>query len=308
VRLTDAIHPSTSSLPFDWTRTDEWYNFKLSPRGLVHVLATVDEQTYSGGTMGDDHPVAWYHEFEGGRSWYTALGHTPESFAEPLFLFHLLGGIQYAAGRAGLPPAEATVLFDGKDASAWVDAKGGPLPWTVGDGILEVKPGTGDIHTKESYQDFELHLEFRVPATAPPSTGTEIAREQARGNSGVYLQGRYEVQILDSFDRPLRDANDGGALYGVKDADVNASQPAETWQTYDITFHAPRWRGPRKVANARVTVYLNGVLVQNDVEVPRSTTKGGPEGPEPGPVLLQDHSNAVRFRNIWIRPLAAAGS
>jgi hypothetical protein len=97
-------------------------------------------------------------------------------------------------------------------------------------------------------------------------------------------------------------------LYGVKDADVNASQPAETWQTYDITFHAPRWRGPRKVANARVTVYLNGVLVQNDVEVPRSTTKGGPEGPEPGPVLLQDHSNAVRFRNIWIRPLAAAGS
>jgi type 1 glutamine amidotransferase len=97
VRIVDAGHRSTSGLPAAWTRTDEWYNFRSSPGGSVRVLAAVDESTYSGGTMGADHPVAWFHEMEGGRAWYTAMGHTAESFAEPLFLRHLLGGIQYAA-------------------------------------------------------------------------------------------------------------------------------------------------------------------------------------------------------------------
>ena len=97
VRIVDPGHASTSALPAKWVRTDEWYNFKASPRGSVHVLATVDEKTYSGGTMGDDHPVAWFHEMDRGRAWYTAMGHTGESFAEPLFLRHLLGGVQYAA-------------------------------------------------------------------------------------------------------------------------------------------------------------------------------------------------------------------
>jgi type 1 glutamine amidotransferase len=100
VRVADPNHPSTSALPGAWVRTDEWYNFKANPRGSVVVLATLDEKTYSGGTMGDDHPIAWYHDFDGGRAFYTALGHTPESFVEPLFLQHLLGGIEYAAGAA----------------------------------------------------------------------------------------------------------------------------------------------------------------------------------------------------------------
>jgi len=100
VRVEDAKHPATAGLPATWTRADEWYNFKANPRSSVHVLASVDEKSYEGGTMNGDHPIAWVHDFEGGRAFYTALGHTEESYADPLFLGHLLGGIRYAAGRA----------------------------------------------------------------------------------------------------------------------------------------------------------------------------------------------------------------
>lgn len=98
VAVADRVHPSTRELPPGWSRTDEWYNFQSNPRGRLHVLATVDEATYSGGEMGADHPIAWCHFYSGGRAWYTALGHTRESYSEPLFLQHLLGGIQFAAG------------------------------------------------------------------------------------------------------------------------------------------------------------------------------------------------------------------
>ncbi|QXD15446.1 ThuA domain-containing protein [Rhodocaloribacter litoris] len=104
VVLADTTHPSTRGLPPRWTRTDEWYNFRSNPRGRVHVLAVLDEATYEGGTMGGDHPIAWCHAYEGGRAWYTAMGHTPESYAEPAFRQHLLGGILYAAGQAGTCP------------------------------------------------------------------------------------------------------------------------------------------------------------------------------------------------------------
>lgn len=100
VRIEDATHPSTEGLPEAWTRTDEWYNFRENPRGRVRVLATLDESTYRGGTMGDDHPIAWCHAYEGGRAWYTALGHTAESYADPIFRQHLAGGLRYAAGLA----------------------------------------------------------------------------------------------------------------------------------------------------------------------------------------------------------------
>jgi type 1 glutamine amidotransferase len=100
IHVTDRSHPSTRGLPADWSRTDEWYNFAADPRGRVHVLAVLDESTYSGGTMGGDHPIAWCHRFKGGRAWYTAGGHTIESYSEPLFRKHLLGGILWAAGLA----------------------------------------------------------------------------------------------------------------------------------------------------------------------------------------------------------------
>src|SRR6266404_8092963 len=104
VKVIDPVDPSTSMLPRKWVRTDEWYNFQTNPRGAVHVLATLDESTYSGGANGYDHPIAWSHNYDGGRAWYTAGGHTPESFSEPLFLAHLLGGIQYAAGVTAADP------------------------------------------------------------------------------------------------------------------------------------------------------------------------------------------------------------
>lgn len=303
VKIEDPNHPSTLSLPATWTKVDEWYNFKASPRANVHVLASLDETSYRGGEMNGDHPIMWYHDFEGGRAWYTGLGHTPATYSDPLFLMSLLGGIEYAAGRTRVAPADATVLFDGTDASQWVDATGKPITWPVHDGVLESKTRAGDIFTKEKFDDFQLHAEFKVPAVQSPKTNNEITNEQAMGNSGIYLQGRYEAQIIDSFDHPLADLNDAGSIYSVKDADVNASYPAGIWQSYDITFHAAKWDGEKKTANARATIYLNGRLVQDNVEIPHFTTKGGAEGPTPGPIMLQDHLNPVQFRNMWIKRL-----
>jgi type 1 glutamine amidotransferase len=302
LKVEDPNHPLSATLPLTWSRSEEWYNFRTNPRPNVHVLATVDESTYTGGKMGADHPISWYHDFEGGRSFYTALGHSIESYSDPLFLMHLQAGIDYAAGRSALPPAGATVLFDGKDASQWCDEKGEPTKWPVHDGVLESKTRVGNIFTKEKFDSFQLHVEFKCPAVASPNTRNAITNEQSMGNSGVYMQGHYEAQILDSFDHPLSDMNDIGAIYSIKDADVNAAMPAEVWQRYDITYTAPVWQDGKKVKNARATVYLNGRLVQNDVEIPKMTQSGQPEAPGPGPIMLQDHLNPVQFRNIWIVP------
>ena len=199
------------------------------------------------------------------------------------------------------PPAGASVLFGGADTSAWQGRAGGPIDWPVQDGALEVKSSgdpnsPNDIQTKAAYQDFRMHLEFKVPVTS------ENLPEQDRGNSGLYLQGRYELQILDSFNHPLADKNDLGAIYGVRDASSDAALPAGTWQGYDVQFRAARWQGGQKTENARVSVWLNGEKVQGDVELPGSTFLGDPEADAPGPVRLQDHANKVQFRNIWIVP------
>ncbi|HUM12508.1 MAG TPA: DUF1080 domain-containing protein [Myxococcaceae bacterium] len=196
------------------------------------------------------------------------------------------------------PPPDAVVLFDGSSTDAWVAPDGGTAGWAVADGGLEVVPFAGDLRTRKSYGDVRLHLEFQLPPS-PPGTG-----EQDRGNSGVYLQGRYELQILDSFGHGLGDANDCGAIYGVKNATVNEAFPPGVWQSYDIVFRAPTWDGGTKTAPARMTVVWNGSTVQQDTEVPDSTRLGDPEAPGPGPVRLQDHWNRVRFRNIWLQPLA----
>jgi PKD repeat protein len=197
--------------------------------------------------------------------------------------------------------SERIVLFDGTDLNAWERVEGGEANWPLVGDAFEVLPGgrvsENNLRTKETFDDFRLHLEFWVPAT-PEGTPA-----QARGNSGVYLQGRYEVQILDSYGVTLSDADDAGAIYGVRDADVNASLPPETWQRFDITFRAARFEGGSKVENARVSVRWNGVLVHDDVEIPRHTLLGDPEGPEAGPIVLQDHGSRVRFRNVWLEPL-----
>jgi hypothetical protein len=193
------------------------------------------------------------------------------------------------------------VLFSGQDSSAWRPKNSGGRRWPVTNGALEVAPGTrvgqNDLRTHNTYGDFKLHLEFQVPASPKGRP------EQGRGNSGVYLQGRYEVQILDSYGRTLSGKDDAGAIYGVRDARKNVSRPAGAWQSYDITFRAARYSSGKKVAPARITVVWNGTLVHQGVAVPRPTRLGAPEGPSAGPIVLQDHGKRVRYRNIWIEPL-----
>ena len=197
------------------------------------------------------------------------------------------------------PPKGAVVLFDGSGLAAWKGADGAAPRWKLVDGALEAAPGTGDLYSRRWFGDVRLHVEFQVP---PSSAGTA---EQDRGNSGVYLQGHYEVQVLDSFGAALSGANDCGAIYGVKDAEVNESFPPGIWQSYDIVFRAPRWSGSTKVSPARITVVWNGTRVQKDVEVWGSTTLGDPEvpGESDGPLRLQDHGHRVRYRNIWVQHL-----
>ncbi len=195
------------------------------------------------------------------------------------------------------PPPDAVVLFDGSGTDAWMGPDGGAASWVVDGGVLQVVPFSGDLRTHETYDDVRLHLEFQVPATP-----TSEAHED-RGNSGVYLQGRYEVQILDSFGLDAGSV-DCGAVYGVNPPAVNEAFPPGIWQSYDIVFHAPAWDGGTKEAPARLTVVWNGSVVQQDTEVPGPTRLGDPEAPGPGPIRLQDHWNAVRYRNVWLQRLA----
>ncbi len=193
-------------------------------------------------------------------------------------------------------PKPAKVLFDGKDLSQWLARKGGDANWTIKDGYMEVVPGTGDIYTKEVFTDFQLHVEFWLPLMAD-QTG------QARANSGVYLQGRYEIQVLDSFGLESQD-NDCGAIYKVAAPLVNACRKPEEWQSYDVAFRAARFDGDILKEKARVTVFHNDVLIHNNLEMPAPTGGALDEDMrKPGPLLLQDHRNPVRYRNVWIMPV-----
>jgi Domain of Unknown Function (DUF1080) len=208
------------------------------------------------------------------------------------------------------PPKGAAVLFDGKDLSGWVGKKDGkPAEWKVENGYVECVGGKGDIMTKEKFgPDFQLHVEFWLPLMPPD------VKDQARANSGVYLQGRYEIQVLDSYMNDTYANGSVGALYGIiapdKEAQAKAVKPPEQWNTYDITFHAPRVDAAGKVTEkGRVTVMLNGVTLIDNGQFDKTTAvplddKLG----EPGPILLQDHHNKgtdknVRYRNIWLKPL-----
>ncbi|HEY2589360.1 MAG TPA: DUF1080 domain-containing protein [Tepidisphaeraceae bacterium] len=207
-------------------------------------------------------------------------------------------GIAFAADEVLKPnserPADAVVLFDGKDTSQWEPA-GGKTMWEVGDGAIV--SDANDIQTKQKFKDYQLHLEFNEPVLGPEFKG------QDRGNSGVYQQGRYELQVLDSYHNDTYANGACAAVYGIKAPAKNAAKPPGEWQTYDITFHAARWDGDKKVKNATITVYWNGELVQDNTEIPHSTGGGAKEEDTPGPIRLQWHHHHVKFRNIWIVPL-----
>jgi hypothetical protein len=194
------------------------------------------------------------------------------------------------------PPKDATVLFDGKDLSKWIYKKdGSPAQWKMlDDGAMEVHGG--DIITRDKFRDFKLHVEFMTPSM-PDKHG------QARGNSGIYLQDRYEVQVLDSYGLQSKD-DDCGSIYKQKAPSVNACKPPGQWQTYDITFHAAKFDASgKKTEGAHVSVVQNGQQIIDNFECTGPTGTGAPEGAEAGPIRLQDHGNPVRYRNIWIIPL-----
>jgi Domain of Unknown Function (DUF1080) len=204
----------------------------------------------------------------------------------------------------GRPPSDATVLFDGSDLSKWQHKDGTPAKWKVENGYAEVAPKTGYIYTKQAFGDCQLHVEFREPT--PPHGDS-----QERGNSGVFLMGLYEVQVLDSYENKTYADGQASAVYGQYPPQVNASRPPGQWQWYDIVFHGPRFDASGKLLRpARETVFHNGVLVQDNVELSGPTEHGErpPYKPTPEklPLALQDHGDPVRFRNIWIRELKTA--
>jgi Domain of Unknown Function (DUF1080) len=198
------------------------------------------------------------------------------------------------------PPSDATILFDGKELGQWITADGSPAKWEVKDGSFTVVKGTGDIKTKRTFGDIQLHIEWRSP--------TVIEGEgQGRGNSGIFLQERYELQVLDSYESITYSNGQAGSIYKQHIPLVNATRKPGEWQSYDVVFIAPRFsENGRIISPARITVIHNGILIQNNVEIWGSTEyKGLPVYQSHGKasLKLQDHGNPVSYRNIWIREL-----
>ncbi len=213
-------------------------------------------------------------------------------------------GTESTRSEQGEAPSDAIVLFDGKDLSEWTDTKGDPTKWIMGDGYMEPVKDSGYIQSRRKFGSCQLHVEFATPSTVKGSG-------QKRGNSGVFLMANYEVQVLDSYGNKTYPDGQCAALYGRAVPLVNACRGPGEWQSYDIIFHRPIFKNKKVVKNATFTVFQNGVLVHDNVELVGGTGWEGPHAIseyEPHedklPITLQDHGNPVRFRNIWIRELA----
>ncbi len=207
-------------------------------------------------------------------------------------------------GPAGAPvpaPADAVVLFGGQDLSPWTNLKGEAAGWKVENGYMEVAKGTGDIQTKQGFGDCQLHVEWAAPEAA-------VGESQNRGNSGVFLMGTYEVQVLDCYNNKTYADGSAASIYGQYPPLVNACRKPGEWQTYDIVFHAPRFdKDGRLLHPARLTIFHNGMLVQDNEELTGPTAhKARPPyeaHADRMPIKLQDHGHPVRYRNIWIREI-----
>jgi hypothetical protein len=200
-------------------------------------------------------------------------------------------------GMAGSPPSDAIVLFDGKSMSKFRGQRSAEPAWVLRDGYMETTPN-GGVFSKEEFGDCQLHLEWAEPA--------EVKGDgQGRGNSGVYLQGRYEIQVLDSYNNKTYPNGQCGAYYGHFAPLVNACRKPGEWQSYDMIYHAPKLLPDGKIQPGSFTVIQNGVLIQDHVPIDGAPSTSSPlQGfAAKGPIYLQDHGNPVRYRNIWVRPL-----
>ncbi|MEU4419584.1 ThuA domain-containing protein [Actinoplanes sp. NPDC024001] len=292
VKVEDRAHPATAHLPQVWNRTDEWYDYRTNARSTAHVLATLDESSYSGGTMGADHPHAWCKTYQGGRSFYTGGGHTVASYAEAAFRAHLLGGIRYAAGQAKAdcrPEAGYTPLYSGSTAG-WSQA--GPGGFTNADATLTSTGGMGLFwYSAKQFTSYSLKLDWRL--AGDDNTGVFLGFPPSSDPWSAVNNG-YEVQIdaTDAADRTT------GAVYGFKSADLAARDaalnPPGAWNTYELLVEGERLR-----------VYLNGVQI-NDF------TNTDPARSLAGHIGIQNHGDGdeASFRNIRIKELggpAASG-
>jgi hypothetical protein len=206
-----------------------------------------------------------------------------------------------SAPIASAPPKDAVVLFDGENLDAWQSSDGSPAQWKINDGAMETVPGSGAIQTKAKFGDVQLHIEWAAPA--PPH-----GKGQDRGNSGVFLMDQFELQVLDSYQAETYADGMAGAIYGQYPPLFNPARPPGEWQTYDVAFRRPRFNADGTLLEpARITLFFNGVLVQNNEEPfgPTSWLKWLPyeNSGGRGPIALQDHAHPVHYRNIWLREL-----
>jgi type 1 glutamine amidotransferase len=338
VDIKDADHPITKGLRKQLRQpNDELYaNLKWQPAGTFHVLATAydEHKLYDGKAKqptpgeGLDHPMLWTLEYGKGRVFANALGHDGPAVKTPTFVVTFTRGAEWAAtgnvtlpipprlaegarpaeeqprvvtpaGSLAGPPSDAVVLFDGKDTKHWVRKDGTPTGCTAAGGTMNCRTGAGDAYSVEKFRSAQIHLEFQIPEM-PDQKG------QLKGNSGVYLQGLTELQVLDGYQNPTYAVGVVGAVYDQYAPLVNASRKPMEWSSYDIMYYAPKCneRG-QELEPATVTVLLNGVLVQE-----HSVLRFRKGMCEAGPLLLQDHSGfkdapdtTMKFRNIWYRPL-----
>ena len=303
MRIEAPGHPAMEGLGSDFGIKDEIYQFRAFRRHPVRVLMSLDVSSIEverGKRADRDYAVAWCKDHGRGRVFYTALGHRPEVWSDPRFQEHLVRGLEWAHSgpeHSPAPPEGAEVLFGGSELDGWQHRGGAAARWTVADGAFQVAPGTGNLVTRAELGSGLYHVEFMVPVT-PAENGW-----QDRGNSGVYVQGRYEVQVLDSLGRELR-SGDCGGIYGKHVASVDACREAGRWQSYDIRFQAPVFDdAAQKTANARMSVWHNGILIHDDVEVDGTTAAAmASDERSKGPLMLQDHGHGVRYRNVWFLP------
>ncbi|WP_411075641.1 ThuA domain-containing protein [Streptomyces sp. cmx-4-7] len=286
VKVEDRAHDATAHLSAAWQRTDEWYNYRANPRSTAHVLASLDETSYTGGNMSGDHPIAWCKGYEGGRAFYTGGGHTDESYAEPAFRRHLLGGIRWAAGATEAdcrPETGYTSLFDGSSTTGWKQA--GPGGFTLADGTLTSQGGLGMLwySAKEFTGDYSLKLDWK--AAGDDNSGVFLGFP-ASDDPWSAVNNGYEIQIdaTDAADRTT------GAVYGFKSADVAARDaalnPPGEWNTYEL-----------RVTGERLEIFLNGTRINDftNTDPVRSLRQGH--------IGLQNHGTGddVSFRNIRIK-------